>query len=342
MLSEIKQFSRRRGFKDYVLGCDIGGTNTTIAVAGLNFGKPVMLFSFRYSTSLIKDAEVLIASKLKNIEDEHNIKIRKACIAVAGVVEGKYARTQNIPWDVDAGRLKRKSHLEKIALINDFVAIGHAINLLPANKIICIQKGRKQDAANKAIIGAGTGLGKCILLPDGERYKPIASEGGHSDFPCQEDLDVGLVRHIAKINKSAFPVSCEMLLSGRGLEGIYSYAKMMYGQTKVTRMIDNHAEKPALISMHRKKDIVCRKVFEMFSRAYAIAARNFCLEGMSFGGLYLAGGIAAKNQDIFSRKFTREFCRNRVFGNALKAVPVYLIKEHDVGLYGAVFYASLL
>ena len=110
---------------------------------------------------------------------------------------------------------------------------------------------------------------------------------------------------------------------------------------KITNKIDKSKEKAKLISKYRNKDKVCKKSFQIFAKIYARACKNFSLETLCFGGLYIAGGIAAKNLDIFSKKeFKNEFMNNYKEENVLKKIPIFVIKNYDVSLYGSVFVAA--
>ena len=45
------------------------------------------------------------------------------------------------------------------------------------------------ETGNRALIAAGTGLGESILMRESRRWKPSASEGGHSDFGPRDPLE---------------------------------------------------------------------------------------------------------------------------------------------------------
>ena len=49
-------------------------------------------------------------------------------------------------------------------------------------------------SGNKAVISAGTGLGKAGLYWDGAMHRPFACEGGHADFAPVNDLQIELLQ----------------------------------------------------------------------------------------------------------------------------------------------------
>ena len=52
--------------------------------------------------------------------------------------------------------------------------------------------------ANQGFIGAGTGLGKSLMVWDSsnKRYFPVASEGGHADIPLYDPSERALRDYI--------------------------------------------------------------------------------------------------------------------------------------------------
>jgi len=68
--------------------------------------------------------------------------------------------------------------------------------------------------------------------------------------------------------------------------------------------------------------------------------KNFVLESLAQDGLFIAGGIAAKNKDIFeSKDFFDEFENVYQYSNFLKKVSIFVILDEDIGLKGACFAA---
>jgi glucokinase len=235
-------------------------------------------------------------------------------------------------------------------VINDFQAIGYGINLLNYNNkddIFLVKSGKTNADSSKetkAILGAGTGLGKSILAYNEqlEAYIPIPSEGGHSDFPAQDDFEIQLLNFIKKLRNISQPITYEELLSGRGIESIYSFLKdiSQIKESKYTKEIENAKDKASLISKYRTEDKICGETFRLFARYYGRCAKNFVLDTMATGGLFIAGGIATKNREIFKTKeFLDEFENAHQRKDVLNQTPIYIITNYDVSIYGACFAA---
>jgi len=343
--------TNKGNFDKFVLGLDVGGTHTNTCISGVKDNKIELIFSLHFKTKDLKSIEPAIKKTLKYAQENYSIKVYTAIIAAAGFVEdNKFVKLTNASWNLNADKIKENTNLDDVFIINDFQAIGYAINVLDhknENQIFTVRgKNKKDKNANltKSIIGAGTGLGKttCLYNEKVDAYIPIPSEGGHSDFPIQNDFEKNLVEYIKKKRKIKEPLTYEELISGRGIEGIYQYLRdtKKYISTKFSEEIDKSKDKAPLISKYKEKDKTCRETFELFVKFYARCAKNFVLETLSTGGLYLAGGIVSKNKNFFKKNnFIKEFEKAYRRSNILKRTPVYIIMNYDVSLYGACFAA---
>lgn len=91
-----------------------------------------------------------------------------------------------------------------------------------------------------------------------------------------------------------------------------------------------------MISKYRKTDPLCRETLSIYMRCYGRCAKNFVLETLATGGLYIAGGIAAKNREIFvSHVFQTEFLNAEKQRHLLEKTPIYVITNYDVSIIGA-------
>ena len=338
-------------FSSYVLGVDIGGTNTNLGVAGIKDTSLKLLFSLNFISKELQSLIPVISETLNYTNDKYNIQIENACIGAAGVVSSSqdYVKLTNANWDVSSKEIIQKTFLKKAFIINDFQTIGYGINLLDCenpNDIFIVKSKQKKSQTNatKAILGAGTGLGKSILAYDEHfnAYIPIPSEGGHSDFPVGNSFELEIVDFIKKFRNITQPVTYEELLSGRGIESLYMFLKKTgkYPDSKYSEEIENSSDKAAIISKYRKENEICAETFKLFTRFYGRCAKNFVLDSMATEGLYIAGGIASKNKEIFTTtEFLSEFVNVYRRNDVLKETPIYVIVNYNVSLYGACFAA---
>lgn len=339
---EYKNF-RRKKYNSFILGGDIGGTNTNLGVFGIKNQHPELILSFHFRSRELKGLHYAVNETLDYLKKNYNIKIAKSCFAVAGILspDKEFAKITNAKWNANKKILLKKMKLKKILFINDFEAIGYGINMLDKNDIAVIKKAKGMPKAPIVAIGAGTGLGKTTLVYN-EHYKsymPMPSEAGHSDFPAQNQDEMDLINFIKKSKNIRQSISYEQVLSGQGLENIYFYLRKIqrFKETKCTKEVDKSKDKPKLISKYRKADKTCRAVFEIFKIIYARFAKNFAIDSLALGGVYIAGGIAPRNSDIFDSNFIKEFENNYKHADFLRKIPVYLILNYNAGMLGAGF-----
>ncbi|HPE63808.1 MAG TPA: glucokinase [Methanothrix sp.] len=322
-------------YDGFVIGGDVGGTHTNIAVAGAKDGAATLLYSAHFDSRKLKSLVPAIRETLDYGRNSYGIEVDRGVAGVAGAVTDlSRAKPTNLPWMVDREEIKRELGLEEFRIVNDFQLIGWGIGSLKEGDLFEAKAGYPGFGETRAVIGAGTGLGKSILLFDGRRYVPIPSEGGHADFPAIDRFDLELAEHVRGDRNT--PASYEDLLSGRGIERIYDFLRERLGEADLTAEIEEAVDKAAMISKYKGTDPLCRETFRIYAKIYGRCAKNFVLEALATGGLYIAGGIAAKNREIFvSPEFQAEFLNAEKQQDLLERTPVRVITNYDVSIIGA-------
>lgn len=345
--------SRHRAF---VIGGDVGGTNINLMLAGVG-DEPEMVASLHFATKDHRTLREPLEETLAYCQREYSRPVRGIALAVAGPVrEHRWCRLTNADLTVDADEIRDAFGLETV-VINDFEALGFAIPLLERRypqSLSPLERERAavlppKDAASesrgvKAVLGPGTGLGKSILVYDRAMgfHIPLPSEGGHTDFPAQNQRQWELVEYV-KGKTRISSVAYEDLLSGRGLASLYSFLRLKenHPETRFTREIDAAEYKAPLISRYWTEDTYARRASELFVELLAQCARNLALEVLAPGGVYLAGGIAIRNPGWFTGgRFIGEFENHPTYRHLLQRMPVYLITDYDASMYGAALVAT--
>lgn len=245
-----------------------------------------------------------------------------ACFAVAGPVFQGRARVTNLGWTIEADGLARAFAIPRVSLINDFYAIALGVPLLGADDLVSLQRGQRDPNAPIGIVGAGTGLGEAILV----RGEVIPTEGGHQDFAPQDEEQARL---FLELHRRYGHVSWERVVSGMGLTNIYTF-------------LGGEALEPAEIAARASAgDPRARHAVELFVDTYGAEAGNMALRVLARGGVFLAGGIQAKNVDWFTDgRFLEAFLRKGRFRALMETMPVDLIVNEEVGLIGALHRAG--
>jgi glucokinase len=351
----FKEFSSKE-YEYFVLAADIGGTNTNIAICGVRGKKPVLVFSHHFQTIQLNNLHEAINETLKTAKERYNIEVEKSCIAGPGPVSQRKDRLRifvKAKWDIDAYEILNNTFLKSAIIINDFDAIGFGVNLLDKNSekdLVTVPhqnnylpKGSEKGVI--AVIGAGTGLGKNFLIYDEKvnSYVPHSSEGGHADFPVTTHFELEMATYIRNLKDIKENLPCEELCSGKGIANIFKFLTEKFSETETTRKIKsaNGEDIPALVADNEIKDKTCKETMKIFLTNYARLAKNFCLETMATGGLYIAGGIAAKHPEWFrSSDFMQTFESVHEFSGILREIPVYVITNYNVSLLGSAYAAA--
>ena len=313
----------------------MGGTKTLLRLTKMRNDKIVGYHEEAFISANFSHLRDIVKPFIRNIE------VQSACFAVAGPVSGndeqQTALITNLPWQLDSHDLSQDLEIPTVKLINDFQAIGYGIDCLESNSFSCIQDGDIADKANRAIIGAGTGLGQAFMTYDHNGYRVHATEGGHVEFAPNNDEEAAL---LAFLQRDYAHVSYERILSGSGLVNIYEFMKTQYPEL-IDPSLDaqfTQSDAAAIISRTALENPthIAAKALTMFVTIYGAQAGNMVLNYNCTGGVYIAGGIAGKiesvmNSDIFRQAFNN---KGRMSGLTLK-IPVFLITDAKVGLYGA-------
>lgn len=337
----------------YLLAGDIGGTKTLLRLDRVGSkDEPVFVKSHPSQAypSLAAIAIEFIAAAQTQLGTE--IEIESACLGIAGAVIDRSSYLPNLDWHISADELSSALNIPNLELINDFTAIGHGITQLRPADLHTLQPGQPRDLAPIAIIGAGTGLGEGLLVHNGREYQVVATEGGHADFAARSTQEFELVRYICH-QKQLDRISNERIISGAGVVAIYQFLRDtgnlsenpdLANVVKIWESQPETAVNPAgeISAMAiAKTDPLAQAAMQMFVAAYGAEAGNLALRTLSYGGLFIAGGIAAKNIPLITDgTFLNAFNYKGRVSNLMPDIPVGVILNPQVGLLGAVAQAA--
>ena len=310
-----------------ILAADIGGTSSRFAVfEGRGAGLAPRAHEWLETASAESFSDLLqqlFIGPLSGFIPE----ISTVVVAAAGPIEeAKRCLPPNINWTIELRELSSVFPGRCVYLINDFAAQAYACLSPVKASAKRILPGAETATGPLAVIGAGTGLGKAALVfrDDGGPIV-IPSEGGHSSFPA-ERLEEWEILDFVKSRTSASYVTCEDLVSGRGLSHIHAYCT---GED-----VSPEQAASGLLSDGR--------TLELAARFYGRVCRNFALEVYATGGVYVAGGVAAKNPVLVQhRAFAEAFWDSAVYGELLRRIPLYLLDDQQSGLWGAAYLGSI-
>jgi glucokinase len=324
-----------------ILAGDVGGTKCNLALFAEKDGKLEFVFRERFASKEFAQFDLIIREFSRRAAPYlGGDKIRAAGFGVAGPVINNRIHATNLPWIVDADTLAGEVGVKSVVLVNDLGATGHSLQHLPPEDFCVLNVGSPLAGASRALLAAGTGLGEGILFWDGNRYKVVPSEGGHSDFSPRTDQQIELL----KFMRHRYPqVSWELILSGRGFRTLHEF---IAPSVKHPIFEDPDADPAPFITKSGldRSCPVCVETLDLWTNIYGAEAGNLALKVLALGGVYVAGGIAVKIlPKMKDGAFFNAFKDKWHFENMLINVPVSIVLNESAPLIGAAYeaYASL-
>jgi glucokinase len=341
-----------------LLAGDIGGSKTILRLVKLpSEGSMYSLDEATYKSRDYPDLVPMVGQFLEGAYGHlgYTPQPDKACFAIAGPVIGNTAKLTNLSWSLDSHRLEQELGIAKVSLINDFAAVGYGVSALPESELYTLQAGNYQSTAPLALIGAGTGLGEGFLIPLYDKYIAFASEGGHADFAPRSGLQIELLQYLMEKYNTQH-VSVERVVSGQGIVAVYQFLRdrlIASESSDVATVVRNweqggstkeqSIDAAAAISQAalEKRDKLCQQTMQIFVESYGAEAGNLALKLLPYGGLYIAGGIAAKILPLMEEgSFMAAFTEKGRMSTLLERVPVHIILNPQVGIVGAAIHAA--
>ncbi len=353
----------------FFLCCDVGGTNTSIGLMQKDEHAYVTLVNIQsYKSQEIADLTVTLHNTIALFKNKHSIKkIPPLCISAAGPTDGETCALSNLKnWIINRKEIEHSLHTP-VFLINDFSAIAYSLMVLQTKQAVQISYSATQkthshasitDTTNttKLVIGAGTGLGVAMLHIRNKQVSLIPTEGGWRHFSSSDPVTFLYYQYLSK--NISIPCYWEEAISGKyGIPSICNFfANTQCSSThellptpqeqkslqQLITITDPKELAPTISINASREDSACKKIMDFWTILYA----KFCSESATMclpqGGLYIAGGIAAKNLSFFTSNnlFYTHFVQhnNQEIERLLKKIPMYVITDYYSSLYGDAYF----
>jgi glucokinase len=142
-------------------------------------------------------------------------------------------------------------------------------------------------------------------------------------------------------------VSYERVLSGPGLYQLYLFLRDTGRHEEPPWLAERVAsgDPSAAISQsaQERADPLCVATLNLFCEIYGAEAGNMALRALTYGGVYLGGGVAPKNLTFLSNgSFAKGFLDKGPFAKMLREIDVFVALDPETALLGAVAYARRL
>jgi glucokinase len=194
---------------------DIGGTYArfTLETAPGRFEHAAVLRCADHA-----DFHAAVSAYLGSLEPGQAATIEHAAIAIANPVEGDAVRMTNYHWRFSIEQMRQRLALETLVVVNDFTALAMALPRLAPGQRRQVGGGEGRERSVIGVLGAGSGLGVSGLIPAGEGWVALGTEGGHTSFSPRDEREIAILRH----GMQRVPhLSHERLLSGPGIALIH-------------------------------------------------------------------------------------------------------------------------
>lgn len=309
------------------LVADIGGTNARLALVSPGSLTPDPLGQF--ATTDYGDLGELLNHALGQCDGPRP---NTVVCAVASPVTGDEIAFTNAGWHFSTAATRRQLGLERLEVINDWVAQGWAIPALSPTDWRVIQSGEADITAPRIALGPGTGLGSALVIPCADGWQVFAAEGGHISVAPTTTREAEIV---LTLQSRYGHCSAERMASGVGLEAVHAAICELDGDAGEALTAE------AISAAARAGKPAAQETITLFASMLGSATGDILLATGARGGAYLGGGLIPALGDGFDwPTFTARLKDKGRFANYLAAIPVYQITHQAPALLGLARYLA--
>jgi len=255
------------------------------------------------------------------------IKPRHGAVAIANPIEGDWVRMTNRDWAFSIQEAQRQLDLSTLLVVNNFTALAMSLPRVGPEGRHQVGGGQAQANGVIGLIGPGTGLGVSGLIPSGDRWVTLATEGGHVGFAPTDERELRILQYAWKTMPR---VSAERILSGPGLELIYQ------ALTHDRAGAEAHLEAAEIVRRAlADADTACSETVECFCAMLGTMASDLALTLGATGGIFVGGGIVPRLGERFDRSpFRQRFESKGRFSNYVARIPTYVLTAENPAFHG--------
>lgn len=315
-----------------ILAGDLGGTKSNLGLFDVQQGKLVRVAEKRYASQEHSGLQEVVQDFIRVT----GAKITASSFGIAGPVVNNRVQATNFPWIVDGAAIANYLGLNCVRLLNDLEAAGYGIGVLELNDLETIYAGKPAPQASRVVIAAGTGLGESILFWDGKRHVPVATEAGHADFAPSTEQQADLWKFLKVRNEF---VSAEIVLCGRGFRRVHEFLDPKLRHPGFDDATIDPAPEITRSGLAGECP-VCAATLDLWVEIYGSEAGNLALRAVSRGGIYVAGGIAAKIlPKLKDGRFAAAARHKEKLAEYLAQIPIHVVLNEECPLMGAAYVA---
>lgn len=328
--------------KKNIIAWDLGATKCTAGIIEYNEDIHDLICKKHYTLKLTEASSLEnLINKIEFALDFSMAEADAICIGAAGHYDGETLLLENAyPYPMQFAKIAREQNWPAYAVIHDYAPIVCATftsyidqpdNIKRLNSCAMQQHGRRVALG----IGTGLGLKDGVLLPNGDFWLG-RNEIGHIGVTTppsapQEHLKLHeeLIRFLQeKSGSSANQVTFEKILSGQGTVRLYQFFN----------------RDAADITPEEVGNKMCAgaasEMLDTFAWYAGLFVGTVQLTFMPEGGVWITGGVALKNLDVFDRPhFFAGINASPAYRQQREEYPLGILCNHEHALIGCGYYA---
>jgi glucokinase len=307
---------------EQVLVCDFSkDTRVTFALAEVG-RRPAQPTTFTCSSRAEFD------TALADFLTAHdNPKLKGAAVSARRFEEN--GRLHRLEDDVEITRedLRKTLDIQRVNLVNNFVARALAIPKLRRNERINVCEGEPGEETVMLVLGPNYGLGNAALISDGAGgWTALPGEGGHSSLAAKTDREWQVINGLHDLRGA---VVRETAMSQQGFRDLWTILHALDDRTAPDL---SPAE---IVDRARSGDPFAREAIGLTTVWLADMAADIALIMSATSGIYLAGALMDVIGDTFDvDTFAARFTDNPAFSRFLGRIPVWRTAVTDMELIG--------
>ena len=322
-----------------VLAADVGGTKTILASYDPTEQGLRPRRQHRYNSHEWTCFDQMLADfRQREFSAERPMQVASACFAVAGPVQQGQAQLTNLDWHIDQKQLSRSLGTSAVEVINDIAVLIHGLPHLQPAMAVELQAGEPQAGGTVAVLGLGTGVGMAMGICTPAGLCSCPSEGGHQEFsPCtprEWQLKQWLLDDLCLER-----LSLERVVSGTGLGHVGRWLLSTHPAPHPLKdqLSDPTADLAAQVAAAAAQgDGLAQEALDLWTGACGTAAANLLLTSLCTGGLWLAGGVSAKQlPQLRSPVFLQRVQQVGRLQPLAAKVPIHALIAPEAGLFAA-------
>jgi len=316
-----------------ILAGDVGGTNVRFAIVRRD-GAGVRLGEVWKQPG---DAFASFDAALAAFRRDHRGPVDGAAFGAAGAVSAGHVDLLNRSWSVDAAEVGDGLGIgaANVVLVNDFMAMARSVPALGPEATKLIAPGTADPEGSIAVGGPGTGFGIGVLrrLCGADGYVVVGGEGGHQLFTPQTDLEWRMTQALRDV---AGYVSNELVAAGVGFKRTLEALAQVMGRDLPPLPADEGAQQAEVLQLAQAGDPLALEFCRMRARTVMAALGDAALSANTTGGVFLAGGVAARLEPwLREASALARFHARGPRTELLRDVPIRLITSETAPLLGA-------